>query len=85
MMQEGQSVAPITPEVRSDLHQWRMDKTAFSVVDLEAESDEKTYWIAQTPKARLEALEMLRQVMYGYDPATARLQRVLEIVERPWG
>ena len=59
----------------------RMDKTAFSIVSLTDESDEKEYWKARTPQERLETVEMLRQLNYGYDPATARLQRVLTIVE----
>jgi hypothetical protein len=62
----------------------RMDKTAFSVISLwEADSDLKAYWKAQTPRARLEALELMRQVAYGYNPLTARLERVLEVAERP--
>jgi hypothetical protein len=59
-----------------------MDKTAFSVATLTDESDEQAYWRNQSPVARLYALELMRQVMYGYDPATARLQRVLAIAER---
>ncbi len=46
------------------------------------ESDEKEYWLAQTPEKRLEAIEMMRQVAYGYDENSARLQRVLGIAER---
>ena len=46
------------------------------------ESDEKEYWLAQTSEKRLEALELMRQVAYGYDENSARLQRVLEITER---
>jgi hypothetical protein len=62
----------------------RIDKTAFSVISLhEADADLKAYWKAQTPYARLVALELMRQVAYGYDPHTARLERVLEVVERP--
>ena len=30
----------------------------------------------------IEAVEVTRQILYGYDPATARLQRVLEIARR---
>jgi len=46
------------------------------------ESDEKEYWLTQTSEKRLEALELMRQVAYGYDENSARLQRVLEIAER---
>lgn len=61
----------------------RMDKSAFSVATLGDESDERAYWRNQSPAVRLQALEFLRQVMCGYDPATARLQRVLTIIKRP--
>jgi hypothetical protein len=61
---------------------YRLDKSAYSVASLEDESDERAFWQAQSPAARLEALEFLRQVMYGVDRATARLQRVLTVVQR---
>src|SRR5205814_10247 len=61
----------------------RMDKTAFSVVPLGDESSDREYWWAQDPLDRLEALEWMRQVVYGYDPISDRIQRVLEVVERP--
>lgn len=60
----------------------RMDKTAFSVVELTDATDEVVYWQQQLPEDRLRALELLRQVMYGYDPATTRLQRVFAVIER---
>ena len=61
---------------------YRMDKTAFSVTSLSAAGDEeKVYWLSKTPEERLEALEFLRQIAYGYDPSSARLQRVLEITQ----
>jgi hypothetical protein len=64
---------------RYDLH---LDKTAFSVVSLEEQDElEKQFWRSKTPHERLEAVEMTRQLLYGYDPATTRLQRVLEIAQ----
>ena len=61
----------------------RIDRTAFSVVSLEeADSDEMQFWLSKTHYERLDALETLRQIFYGYDPTTTRLQRVLEITER---
>lgn len=59
----------------------KLDKTAFSVVNLDDDSD-KTFWLECTPEKRLEAIELMRQVNYGYDPTTARLQRIFEIAER---
>lgn len=60
----------------------RMDKTVVSIVSLHDPSDERDYWKTQSSQARLEALELMRQVMYGYDPSTDRLQRFLEVIER---
>jgi hypothetical protein len=57
----------------------KMDKTAFSVASLFDESDEKEYWLSRTPYERLEAVELMRQIIYGYDPSSARLQRILAI------
>ena len=59
----------------------KMDRSFFAVSDLTEESDEAAYWQAQTPEARLQALELMRQVMYGYDPSTARLERLFETAE----
>lgn len=46
-------------------------------------SDDRAYWWRQTPEARLGALETMRQTLYGYDPAAGRLQRLLELAQRP--
>jgi len=60
----------------------KIDKTAFSVSSLLNDTDDKSYWLSKTPKERLIATELMRQINYGYDPTTARLQRILEIAER---
>jgi len=60
-----------------------MDKTTFSVTTLEASDDEREYWRDKTPDERFEGIEQIRQALYGYDPATARLQRVLEVAREP--
>jgi hypothetical protein len=62
----------------------KVDRSAFVVTSLR-ESDESEYWLLKTPEERLQALELMRQIIYGYDPATSRLQRVLEIAERRTG
>jgi hypothetical protein len=63
----------------------KIDKTAFSTGSLLDPSDEKAYWLSKTPKERLQAVELMRQIVYGYDPSTTRLQRVLETAQRPQG
>ncbi|RME50872.1 MAG: hypothetical protein D6796_02100 [Caldilineae bacterium] len=63
----------------------KVDRTAFSVASLFDEPDEKAYWLSKTPYERLQALELMRQVVYGYTPASARLQRVLAVASFPPG
>jgi hypothetical protein len=83
-MQDNHRIHQAEPAPIRPLDSVRMDKTVFSVVSLfEADEADKAYRRTQSPQARLEALELMRQVAYGYDPATARLERVLEVVERP--
>ena len=62
---------------------FKMDKATFSVLSSFEKADEadKTYWHSKTPQERLEALELMRQINYGYNPITERLQRVLEVDE----
>ena len=58
----------------------RLNRDAFSVGTFD-DDDARRYWRARTPEERLAALEFLRRIMYGYDPAAERVQRVLEVVE----
>ena len=60
-----------------------MNKTELSVASLFDEPDDKTYWRSKTPHERLDAVEEMRQIIYGYDPSTSRLQRLLEVAELP--
>jgi hypothetical protein len=60
----------------------QLDKTALVVSCLTGPSDEKDYWLAKTPGERIAALETMRQIVYGYDPVTTRLQRLLEVAQR---
>ena len=59
----------------------KMGKSFFAVAGSTEESDEAAYWQTQTPEARWQALELMRQVMYGYDPSTTRLERFFETAE----
>jgi hypothetical protein len=70
-------------DVMSDLVQSsRMDRTVLSVKTLaEAAEEDRTFWWSKTLEERLAALELMRQIHYGYDPSTERLQRVLTVVE----
>ncbi len=60
-----------------------LDRTAFSVVSLqEQDRHDRRYWLSRTPRERFEAIETIRRTLYGYDPTTERLQRVLEVAEQ---
>jgi len=60
----------------------RIDKTALTVTSLSGTSGDEEYWLSKTPYERLQAVELIRQITYGYDPSTTRLQRVLTITQR---
>jgi hypothetical protein len=60
---------------------FKLDKSAFQISTLESQGDDREYWFAKSPEERMIALEHLRQVVYGYDPTTEGLQRVLTVVE----
>jgi hypothetical protein len=64
------------------LHQPKLDKTKITITSLTDEAEEKQYWLSRSPAERLIALEQQRRIIYGYDPSTTRLQRVLEITKR---
>jgi hypothetical protein len=64
----------------------RLDRSVFEVDSLGSGSldkrdSDRTYWRAKTPAERMEALELMRQIIYGYDPATTRLQRIFAVTE----
>ena len=59
-----------------------LDRTALSVVSLHEESGDVAYWLSQPPEERWRALELMRQLLYGYSDPPPRLQRVLTVVDR---
>ncbi len=59
----------------------RLDRSAFSVGSIDGPSNERDYWQGRLPEERLAAVFFLREIVYGRDAATARLQRVLEIAQ----
>jgi hypothetical protein len=58
-----------------------VDRSAFSVEDLAGPSADIAYWASRTMLERLEGIEVSRQAVYGYDPSSTRLSRVLEITQ----
>ncbi len=60
---------------------YSLNRQAVETAELTAKANDRQYWLSKTPAERFEALELLRQIAYGYNSATDRLQRVLEVVE----
>jgi hypothetical protein len=60
----------------------KIERKAFVAEPFTGKSDEKEYWLSKSPPERLEAVELMRQIIYGYDPSTQRLQRVFEVAQR---
>ena len=58
----------------------KIDRNIFEVINLH-EADDKFDWLNRSFAERLEAIEFMRKVMFGHDRVSARLQRVLEIVD----
>jgi len=59
-----------------------VNRQHLDVVSLRDPSSDLEYWRSKSPQERLQAVELMRQVIYGYDPASARLSRVLAVAER---
>ena len=60
-----------------------IQRDALTVASLLEKSDEQSYWLSKTPHQRMEAVELMRQIIYAYDPFATRLQRVFEVTQRP--
>ena len=63
----------------------KMDKKLFSVVTGFSEANDNEYWFSLSPLERLEAIELMRQIIYGYDPSSERLQRDFTIEDMQKG
>jgi hypothetical protein len=61
--------------------EFQVDRKAFSVGSLDQDSDEKEYWKTKSPIERLRAIEMMRQIIYGYRGSAPRLQRFFEVAK----
>jgi hypothetical protein len=58
----------------------RLDRTAVRVVPLGREPPDGAYWLSRPVEERWQAVELAREMAYGRDVTTARLQRILAIV-----
>ena len=60
---------------------FNVDRNALKITKLN-EDDSDEYWASKSAMDRLEAIEINRQVVYGYGPVAPRLQRLLEVTRR---
>ena len=57
-----------------------MDRKAFAVTSFKGASDaDQAYWAGVSPDERMAALELQRQIAYGYKIAP-RVKKVLEVI-----
>jgi hypothetical protein len=61
------------------------DKYTFSVVSLFEADDDRQYWRSKSAHERLQAIELMRQVIYGYSSPASGLQRFFEVAELATG
>jgi hypothetical protein len=59
----------------------RVNRKALTVISLQASENDVVFWRSQTPEARLRFMELLRRINYGHAATTARLKRILEVVQ----
>lgn len=57
-----------------------MNKNIFQITSIH-DRDDGGYWKQKSYEERLEALELLRRIIFGYDPSTTRLQRTITITQ----
>jgi hypothetical protein len=63
------------------IDEFGLDRGHFSVARLTDPDDAPGYWLPRPVEERLQALEVLRRIFYGYAGAGAGLQRVLEVAK----
>lgn len=56
-----------------------MNKKALKITSIHEEDYD--FWKKKTYLERIEALEELRRIIFGYDPSAERLQRTLTITK----
>ena len=68
------------PTTNDPLAAVRMDKSVLTFGTFD-DDDTRVFWASRTVEERLEAMELMRMINFGYNPITDRLQRILEVVE----
>ena len=57
-----------------------MDKKTLKISSIH-EADDDNYWSQKSYLERIEALEQLRRIIFGYDASSERLQRTFTVTQ----
>jgi len=61
----------------------KLNKNSISIASAEEfETHDIQFWRTKSTSERLEAIEMMRQINFGYDPSSERLQRLFTVAQR---
>ena len=60
----------------------KINKKFFSIENFDNQKKDKNYWLSKKPSERFEATELMRQINYGSNYFSSRLQRVLAIIKQ---
>jgi hypothetical protein len=58
----------------------KIQRDFFKVLNLH-EAEDRADWQSRSAAERMDTIEFIRKVMFGYDRVSARLQRVLEVID----
>lgn len=59
----------------------KIDRTKLTVVELGESGNDLDYWLSRSVEERVQAIEIMRRVLYGDSAIAGRVESVLEIVE----
>ena len=61
----------------------KLNKKHISIASSEEfDSMDIAYWKSKSPSERIKAIELMRQINFGYDPSTERLQRIFTVTRQ---
>ena len=61
----------------------KLNKKHISIASSEEfDSMDIAYWKSKSPSERIGAIELMRQINFGYDPSTERLQRIFTVTRQ---
>lgn len=59
----------------------KLNRSVFEIADLKSIGSDKEYWSSKSCAERLIAAAKIREVVYGHEAVTGRLQRFFEVAD----